>query len=43
MLKSKNKVTLFVKYSTGMYSKQKFMCQNMGFLILYGSYICTYL
>ena len=53
MLKSKNQVTLFVNYSynsfydfrfsENTYRKQKVMCQNMGFLILYGGYIWTYL
>ena len=53
MLKSKNQVTLFANYSynsfydfhfsENTYSEQKVMCQNMGFLILYGGYIWTYL
>ena len=54
MLKSKNQeVTLFVNYSynsfhgfsfsENTYSERKVMCQNMGFLILYGGYIWTYL
>ena len=53
MLKSKNQVTLFVNYSynsfydfrfsKNTYSEQKVMCQNIGFLILYGGYIWTYL
>ena len=53
MLKSKNQVTLFVNYSynsfydfrfsENTYSEQKVMCQNMGFLNLYGGYIWTYL
>ena len=52
MLKSKNQVTLFInysynsfydfRYSENTYSEQKVMCQNMGFLILYGGYIWTY-
>ena len=52
MLKSKNQeVTLFVNYSynsfhgfsfsENTYSEWKVMCQNMGFLILYGGYIWT--
>ena len=52
-LTSKNQVTLFVNYSynsfydfrfsENTYSEQKVMCQNMGFLNLYGGYIWTYL
>ena len=53
MLKSKNQVTLFVNYSyntfcdfcfsENTYREQKVMCKNMGFSILYGGYIWTYL
>ena len=53
MLKSKNQVTLFVnccynsfldyRFSENAYCELNVMCQNMGFLILYCSYVWTYL
>ena len=53
MLKSKNQVTLFINYSYNSFydfrfsenthREQKIMCQDMGFLNLYGNYIWTYL
>ena len=51
MVKSKSQMTLFVNYSynsfyefrssENTYRDQKMMCQNMGFLVLYGGYIWT--
>ena len=53
MLKFKNQVTLFVncsynsfynfRFFKNAYREQKVMCKNMGFSILYGGYIWTYL
>ena len=53
IVESKDQVTLFVNYSYNIfydfhfsettYNKQKVMCQNMGFLNLYGGYKWTYL